>query len=209
MTWKHGRPKPVIGITGGIGAGKSAVARLFAREGCATINSDELSHEALQSAPVREALRNWLGGHVFDASGVVNRKAVAKEVFGSPEALDRLNYLIHPLVAQRRQELMVRYMADPSIRAVIWDTPLLLESGLERECDAIVFVKVPRHMRLERILRDRGWDEQELSRREKLQIPLDKKAQVADYCVDNSGDEVATLLQVQRVLSHLFEKGRF
>jgi dephospho-CoA kinase len=95
-------------------------------------------------------------------------------------------------------------MQDPGVKAVVWDTPLLLETGLDRECDVVVFVNVPREIRLERIKRNRGWTAEEVARREKSQIGLDKKAAIADYCINNSGDEVASLHQVQRVLSNLF-----
>jgi dephospho-CoA kinase len=90
------------------------------------------------------------------------------------------------------------------VKAIVFDAPLLVEAGLDRECDVVVFVEAPEGVRLARVGKSRGWGREELEKREKLQIGLDKKAQVADYCIDNSGDEAASLLQVQRVLSHLF-----
>ena len=208
MQWKHGRTKPVIGIIGGIGSGKSAVAGQFAREGCAVIDSDALGHEVIQLPEVKAELRQWLGAGVFDEQGRVNRKAVGKLVFADPVKLERLNGMIHPRIGRQRDALMVRYMADPAVRAVVWDTPLLLETGLNRECDAVVFVKASEEIRRERVAKTRGWSAAELEKREKSQIRLDKKALVADYYVDNNGDEVASLLQVQRVLSHLFSANR-
>ena len=206
MAWKHGRSKPVIGVIGGIGSGKSSVARLFGKEGCAVIDSDALSHEILQTASVREELQDWLGAPVIDVDGRVDRRAVARAVFGDKEKLDRLNRIIHPRVAQKREDLIRLFLADKTIRAIVWDSPLLVETGLDRECDAIILVKVPRELRLERVKIARGWTEEEVERRENLQFSLDKKAQIADYCIDNSGDEVASLYQVQRVLSHLLAK---
>jgi dephospho-CoA kinase len=208
MQWKLGRSKPVIGIIGGIGSGKSAVAGLFSREGCAVIDSDALGHEAIELPEVKAELRPWLGEGVFDEQGRVNRKAVGKLVFADPEKLERLNGLIHPRIGRQRDVLMVRHMADPAVKAVVWDTPLLLETGLDRECDVVVFVKASDEMRRERVAKTRGWSAQELAKREKSQIRLDKKALVADYYIDNNGDEVASLLQVQRVLSHLFSTNR-
>src|ERR1035437_313847 len=95
-TWKHHRSKPVIGLTGGIGSGKSTVARLFASQGCAVIDSDKLAHEALQSPDVKAALRSWLDAEVFNPDGSVNRKAVAHRVFSDPAPAGRLNGTIHP-----------------------------------------------------------------------------------------------------------------
>jgi dephospho-CoA kinase len=204
--WKHNRSKPVIGLTGGIGAGKSSIARLFGSLGCAVIDSDALSHEALQSSDVKTVLEQWLGPGIYNADGSVSRKAVGGMVFGDVEKISRLNGVIHPRVATMREALMKRYLVDPAIAAIVWDSPLLMETGLYRDCDAVVFVNVPLGVRLERVRQGRGWTPEELARREKLQFPLDKKAQVADYCVDNSQDEASSLRQVQRVLSQLLSK---
>jgi dephospho-CoA kinase len=204
--WKHSRSKPVIGLVGGIGSGKSTIARLFASEGCAVIDSDALAHEALQTPEVRAQLRDWLGEAAFHPDGGVNRRAVGGLVFNNPEKIARLNQLIHPRVATMRDALMRTYLADGAVRAIVWDSPLLVETGLHEGCDAVVFIDVSREMRLQRLQEKRGWTAEELERREKLQIPLDKKAQVADYCVDNSGDEASGLRQIQRVLSQLSAK---
>jgi dephospho-CoA kinase len=208
MEWKHGRSKPVIGIIGGIGSGKSAVAGLFAREGCAVIDSDALAHEVIQLPEVKEELQLWLGAGVVDEDGRVNRHAVGVAVFADGEKLKRLNGMIHPRIGRLRDEAMVRYLVDSGVKAVVWDTPLLLETGLDRECDVVVYVKASDKTRQERVAKGRGWSAAELAKREKSQIGLDKKAAVADYCIDNNGDEAASLLQVQRVISHLFSTNR-
>lgn len=202
-TWKHGRPKPVIGLAGGIGSGKSAVGKMFCAAGCAVINSDKLAHYVLQQEDVKEELRDWFGGRIFNLDGSVNRKALAREILGDPQEVRRVEGLIHPRVAALRDGLMVRYMADPAVKAVIWDTPLLLEAGLQHECDAVVFVDSPREVRLARLAAKGAPTGEDLERREKLQFPLDKKAKLADYCIDNSGDEASSLRQVQRVLSQI------
>ena len=90
---------------------------------------------------------------------------------------------------------------DPQVLAYVWDTPLLFEAGLARECDAIVFVDAPVGQRLERVLRTRGWDEAELLRRQKSQWPLDKKAAISDYVVTNAADAESARGQVRHVLS--------
>lgn len=206
MPWKHHRPKPVIGIIGGIGAGKSAIARLFAQEGCAVIDSDQLAHQVLQDPAVKSELTTWLGPAILDAQGQVSRKAIAAQVFTNPENLTRLNALIHPRVGTLRDNLMKNYLTDRGVKAIIWDSPLLLEAGLAQDCDAIVFVDTPAKIRTDRVAQTRGWTPEELAKREKSQIALDKKAAIADYYVDNSGDQVTSLHQVQRVLSLLFSK---
>jgi len=205
MTWKHGRTKPVIGIIGGIGAGKSTLARLFEQEGCRVIDSDTLAHDVLREETIKNSLRAWLGPTIFAADGSVDRKTLGRRVFADEATRQKLNALIHPRVAERRDLLMKDYGSDPKVRAVIWDSPLLVETGLHRECDAVVFVDTPRELRELRVQKTRGWSKDELAAREKSQFPLDKKAEIADYYIDNSGDEVASLDQVRRVLSQLLQ----
>jgi dephospho-CoA kinase len=203
MPFKHHPRIPTIGLIGGIGSGKSSIARQFASLGCAVIDSDAVAHEVLQSDEVKRLLRDWMGEGIFRPDGSVSRRAVAERVFRNPAETQRLNEIIHPRVAQHREKAMKEYLADRAVIGIIWDTPLLLEAGLDKECDAVVFVKASREQRLQRITQTRGWTLEELDRRENLQIPLDKKADIADYCVDNSGDETSSLRQVQRVLSQI------
>jgi dephospho-CoA kinase len=124
-------------------------------------------------------------------------------VFSDAGEARRLSGLIHPIVRRWRDELMGVAFVDPLVKAIVWDTPLLFEAGLEKECDVAVFVKVERGERLRRLSEGRGWGEDDLGKREKLQFSLDKKAELADYCIDNSGDEASTLRQVQQILSQI------
>jgi dephospho-CoA kinase len=196
--------KPIIGLVGGIGSGKSFVAQIFADEGCMVIDSDQAVGEAYQRTEVREKLRQWWGGQVLLPNGQVNRKEIASRIFNDEQQRRRLEALIHPIVAQLRDEQMQRGAKDASVRAYVWDTPLLLEAGLAGQCDAIVYVDAPEAERIERVRRTRGWDEAELHRREKLQMPLDKKLDMANDIVRNTAgadDEVRN--QVRKVLSRI------
>jgi len=196
--------KPIIGLVGGIGSGKSFVARIFEDEGCLVIDSDAAVGEAYQRAEVREKLRQWWGGQVLLPNGQVNRKEIAQRVFGDEQMRRRLEGLIHPIVAEIRDDQMRQSAGDASVKAYVWDTPLLLEAGLGGQCDAIVYVDAPESERLERVRQARGWDEGEWRRREKLQMPLDKKLDMANDIVRNTAgadDEVRN--QVRKVLSRI------
>jgi dephospho-CoA kinase len=196
--------KPIIGLVGGIGSGKSFVARMFADEGCMVIDSDKAVGEAYQRPEVREKLRDWWGGDVLLPNGQVNRKEIARRVFDNERERRRLEGLIHPIVAELRDERMREGASDPLVKAYVWDTPLLLEVGLGGQCEAIVYVDAPEAERLERVRRTRGWDEAEMRRREKLQMPLDKKLNMANDMVRNTAgadDEVRN--QVRKVLSRI------
>ncbi len=196
--------KPIIGLVGGIGSGKSFVAQLFADEGCMVIDSDAAVGEAYQRPEVREKLRQWWGPQILLPNSQVNRKAIAQRVFNDERERRRLEALIHPIVAELRDEQMRRGADDASVRAYVWDTPLLLAAGLGEQCDAIIYVDAPEAERIERVRRTRGWDEAELGRREKLQMPLDKKLDMANDIVRNTAgadDEVRN--QVRKVLSRI------
>lgn len=192
---------PVIGLTGGIGAGKSLVARCFERLGCAVIDADVLAREALETEAVRATLIQWWGRKICDDAGGIDRKRVAAVVFDNPAELARLEDLLHPLIHARRHELRAKFAWDTAIRAIVEDSPLLLEKDFADECDAVVYVQAARCVRLARVARRRGWSAGELERREKNQWPLDKKQKRADYIVTNDADEDHCFHQVRRVFS--------
>ena len=198
--------KPVIGLLGAPGSGKSTIARQFASLGCAVIDADQLAREALDDPEVRAELVRWWGEGVLTPEGQVDRKAVAGIVFAEEGELRKLESLVHPRVNARRAALHERYQRDPAIRAIVEDCPLLLEMNLDGICDVLVFVDVPRKVRLERVKRARGWSEQELSRREKKQFPLDIKRRRADDVIHNADGEAQSLEQVRRVLSQILHK---
>ncbi len=199
--------KPVIGLIGGIGSGKSLVARCLAQFGCAVIDADALAREALQSLDVRRQLTAWWGPDVLDGEGRVDREAVAARVFEDESQLRRLEGLIHPKVHQQRQHLRAQHQADPSVVAIVEDCPLLIEAGLDGACDAIIFVRASRPVRLRRVAEDRGWSPEELARREKRQAPLDIKARRADYVIDNDAGVDQCCAQARRVLSQITQQG--
>jgi len=178
--------KPIIGIAGGIGSGKTFVARLFGELGCLVIEADALVREAYLDPAVRRTLREWWGGEVFTVDGGVDRAAIARKVFDDPKQRRRLEQLLHPWVSARR-EVLQKGAVDKT-KAFIWDTPLLFETGLNEACDAVVFVDVPDADRLRRVVVRRGWDAAELHRRENLQMPLDKKRRISDYVLNNTAD---------------------
>ena len=197
--------KPVIGLMGGIGSGKSAVARDLASLGCAVIDADALAQAELNAPEVVERLVSWWGPEVL-REGRVDRAAVARRVFGSPEELRRLEGLIHPRVHARRSELRRELGEREGVVAIVEDCPLLLESGLEASCDALVFVEAELGARLARVASKRGWGRAELERRESLQAALDTKAARADYVVQNNSGEDERLEHVRLVLASILQK---
>jgi len=179
------------------------VASLFAELGCRVINSDAMVHEAYAQDAVKRVLQRWWGAAVFNACGQVDRRAVAKRVFADPAQRRRLEKLLHPLIDRRRRRLMKAAAAEAAIVAFVWDAPLLYETGLNRLCKAMVFVDAPRQERLRRVAQERGWNVRELDRREKSQLPLDKKREISDYVLCNTADADYARSQVREILSRI------
>lgn len=198
--------KPIIGIAGGIGSGKSYIASLFKELGCAVIDSDAAVAELYQRPEVLQTLRQWWGGEAVTQAGQVDRKAIAKRVFSNPAERVRLEQYLHPLVNQLRIDTMARELAQmPDLKAFIWDTPLLFESGLYKQCDALVFVDAPVEMRVLRVAK-RGWTAEELIKRENYQWPLDKKRSLCNDVIVNSGNGDDARGQVGNVLSRILAR---
>ena len=198
--------KPIIGLTGGIGSGKSFIAALFAELGCAVIDADAMVRMAYDDPGVRQTIREWWGEPVLRPNGSIDRSAVARRIFNDSADRSRLEGLLHPIVDAGRRRQMGIFATQPGTIAFVWDTPLLFEVGLNTQCDAVVFVDAPFQLRLERVMATRRWDQAELLRRENLQWPLDRKREISDYVVRNTADVVEARSQVRLVLSRILER---
>jgi dephospho-CoA kinase len=185
----------IVGVLGGIGAGKSTVTRLFADLGAEVIHADDIAHDVLETPVVREALRARLGEGFLGPGGTVDRKALAARVFENPEELEVLESLIHPRVTER---IRSRVEEIGPGKLIILDVPLLAASPLRRLCDEILFVEADLDTRLKRV-EARGWAPGELEKREGRQDDLDKKRSLADRIIDNSGTLEETRRQVERL----------
>jgi dephospho-CoA kinase len=197
--------KPIIGIVGGIGSGKSFVAKIFGELGCLVIDSDQLVRLAYGDSAVATTLRQWWGDAIFAGDGTVDRSVIAAKIFENPVERRRLEQLLYPSVDIQRKERMQRAVGDAQVLGFVWDTPLLLESGLDQQCDAVVYVDCPDAVRLERVQRSRGWDLAEMQRREKWQMALDKKREISDYVVVNTAEADRIRGQVREVFSQILE----
>jgi dephospho-CoA kinase len=194
--------RPIIGVVGGIGSGKSFIADLFGEFGCMVIHSDKLVEDAYNHPDVRQKLDEWWGKLVFEPDGQVNRRAIGQRIFADDEARSQLEGLIHPIVDQRRRAMMNAAQTDDRVTGFVWDSPLLMETGLDGQCDALVFVDSPPTLRRLRVA-GRGWDEAEMESREKLQLPLDKKREISEYVIDNTADADYARGQVKEVLTRI------
>ena len=193
--------KPVIGLTGGIGAGKSTVAHLLGELGCLVVHSDDLAREALLDPEIKATIQKWWGEDVIGEDGDINRHAVAGIVFADDADRHRLEGLTHPWIEARRRAIFAA--AGPKVKAFVMDAPLLVEAGLARGCDAVVFIDAHAEVRRQRTRRAHGWDAREMASREAAQFSLDRKRQSADHSVSNNGDLDSLREQVQAVFKRI------
>lgn len=196
------RPIPplVIGLLGGVAAGKSTVAAAFARHGLLHVDADRIARQVAEDPAVRTRLTARFGDGILAADGQVDRAALARKVFGDVEARAGLEAILHPPI---REAILLELQAGLAAgRSVLLDVPLLLENGLIERCHATVFVAASEASRAARAAA-RGWAEGELQRREAAQAPLARKRAAATFAIDNDGPPEALHSAVALVLQQL------
>jgi dephospho-CoA kinase len=188
-----------VGLTGGVGSGKSTVAALLADHGAVVIDADAIAREVVeQGTPGFDAVVAAFGdGIVVD--GRLDRPALAKLVFDDDEARSRLNAIVHPLVGERTAELMAQAPPDA---VVVYDVPLLVESKLADGFDAVVVVLAPEELRLRRLV-ERGMPEADARARMAKQASDAERRAVADEIITNDGTREDLRRQVDAVWSRL------
>lgn len=196
----------ILGIIGGVASGKSLVAQRFAELGAEVLKADEIAHEVLRETEIKRAIRQRFGDAVFDDAGEVVRKKVAQIVFADDEegakALADLEAIVHPRIGQRLRERIADITREGKTDVVILDAAIMLQAGWAAVCDQIIFVDVPREIRVERA-KSRGWSADELDARDARQTPLAEKRAAADVIFDNSSEPGDILRQVDRFWTEL------
>jgi len=203
--------KPVIGLVGGIGSGKTFLARSLADgHNIVTVEGDAAGHEVLKQDSVKAEIRREFGEGVFAPDGTINRRALGRLVFGaSPErqaARARLERIVHPKIEEILRQQIAEAQQNPEVEAIILDAAILLEAGWDRLCDSVIFLDVPTEQRLERVQQNRGWSFDEFLTREASQLSLELKRAKADYVVDNSGPPEKAVTQIRQIYSQIMDE---
>ena len=190
------RSAVVIGLTGGVGSGKSTATLLFQEMGARVIDADAITHRLLDRPAVRRTLLRAFGREVV-RNGRIDRAAVARRAFRDAVSVRRLNSAVHPFVRReiRRRLTQLRRSGKP----IVLDAALLLETGANKLCDTLVFVDAPRAIRVRRVA-SRGWSDRELRRRERAQWPVRRKRARSDHVVRNKGNLRMLKTEVGKVL---------
>ncbi|SEC71100.1 dephospho-CoA kinase [Streptomyces sp. 2224.1] len=190
-----------VGLTGGIGAGKSEVSRLLASYGAVVVDADKIAREVVEpGTPGLAAVVEEFGSDVLAPDGTLDRPKLGRIVFSDPGKLKALNAIVHPLVGARSAELEASAGPDA---VVVHDVPLLTENGLAPLYDLVVVVDAAQQTQLDRLVRLRGMAEEEATSRMEAQATREQRLAVADLVIDNDGPLDALEPQVRAVWKRL------
>jgi len=192
---------PFVGLTGGLGAGKTAALEAFADLGAAVLSTDAVVHELYATDAVRDAVRARFGERVFDGDGGVDRAALARLAFATERDRAWLEELLWPLVAERVEAFRAAAASRrPPPTAIVVESPMLFEARTEDRYDTTIAIVAADELRAQRVA---ARDQAELGRRERRQLPQSEKARRADHVVVNEGSLATLREQLAAVLAKL------
>ena len=195
----------LVGLTGGIGTGKSTVSQLLEKLGAIVIDADRLTREVqARGSPVLERIADSFGPDVLRPDGELDREALGAIVFRDEAARQRLNRIVHPAVGAAMVE-RIREAREAGAALVVLDIPLLLEGSRAGQMDlhAVVVVYASEEQQVERQVARDGCSREEALRRVRAQLPIEEKRRLADFVIDNSGSRAETERQVRELYRRL------
>jgi len=182
-----------VGITGGIGSGKTTVAKVFSTLGIAVYNADERARSITATDPeVREKIVTLFGAEVFNVKNALNRAKLAEVVFSDAEALEKLNAIVHPRVRID----FGKWIAEQTSEYIIKEAAILIENGTHKELDALILVTADKEERIERVMKRDGVNRELVVQRMNNQMDDRDKQEFATYTIDNDDNQ----LVIQQVL---------
>ena len=187
----------IVGLTGGIGSGKSTLMQWFQKQGVPCFESDAVGRKLLDT-DLREAVSEAFGAELYLQTVSLDRKALAEKVFANPAALAKLNQIVHPAVAIAFENFKKQHANAPF---VINEAAILFETGGYKNCDVVILVTTPKSDRIERIINRDGSTKAEVIKRMKNQWEDERKRKLADYVIENS-----TIKSAQKQAAQILEK---
>jgi dephospho-CoA kinase len=196
----------IIGLTGGIGSGKSTVSRMFEALGARVVDADLLAREVVQPGqPAWREIKKVFGPKVINPDQTINRKALADLVFNDPIAIARLNRMTHPRIYKRMRSEVLKGRKE-GVPAVILDIPLLLEAPQPFPLDLTIVVYCPKTLQIKRVRERNKVTREEVKQRLRNQMPIARKRKLADIVIDNRGTVQETRKQVRVLWDRLIKK---
>jgi dephospho-CoA kinase len=203
----------LVGLTGGIATGKSTVAEVFRRLGCVIVDADVLAREVVvPGEPAYDEIVAAFGRGILRPDGLLDRQKLGAIVFAAPDAKKRLEAITHPRIRDRFARTLAELEARDFAGLVIFDAPVMIESGNYTAMDRLVVVVTDAATQAQRLTARDALGAAAAEQRMRSQMPVGEKAKLADYVIDNSGDREATIAEVRRVhaalLADLKARGR-
>jgi len=194
------KPTIIVGLSGGIGSGKSFVAGLLKDLGAQVFDADRAGHDVLCEDKIKELLRQRWGDQIFGGNGEVDRQAVADIVFGCDDnAVTELRFLqsiSHPRIQHALEKFIETIQIAGNSALIVVDAALLFEAEWDQRCDKVIFVECSESVRWQRC-RERGWSDKEIIQRQASQLEIQEKRRRSDLILDNSGTSEDTLRELQ------------
>ena len=188
----------IIGLTGGIGSGKTTVLNYFKSFGIPIYIADDEAREIMKSADIIKAIQDSFGSSVFE-NDILNREKLAKIVFNNPERLEELNSIVHPAVKKHFEQWLLNNQSAPYI---IYEAAILFESGRYKDCDIVITVTAPIELRIERVIKRDNTTRELVLKRINAQWTDDKRILKSDFIIENISIET-TKIEIDRILKIL------
>ncbi len=189
-----------VGLTGSIGVGKSFVTSVFEELGCHVLDADQTAREVVMpDTPGLKALTEAFGEEILNADGSLDRKRLGARIFTDPAERERLNYILHPFIIARQDEIMRQWEAEDPDGIGIIDAALMIESGGYKRLDKLIVVHCRPEVQLERLMLRDKLSRDEALRRIDSQMPQEEKLRYADYLIDTSDGFELTRTQIINV----------
>jgi len=204
-----------VGLTGGIGTGKSEVSRILAQLGTRILNADHIANQITQTdINVIQQIKLYFGEHIYTPEGCIKRKELGRLVFSNPDALHRLNHIVHPKMLEKIRVEIRQHQATNPQQLLVVEMAILFETGIEKEFDLVIVVSTPIETVIQRLMKRDKLPQNEIIQRIQSQLTQVEKEKRADIVIHNDGnlealrDEIEHLYQafVQKNLSSYQQK---
>ena len=200
------RSKPLVGVTGIIGSGKTTVSRLFGKLGAAIFDADVAARKSTEDVEIISRIGETFGNQIFDSNGILDRKKLANIVFSSESKLRQLNSIVHPHVRKQMWNFVEVQQELAEVALIIIDSPLIYETDRYTHLNFIVVVSSDIEACIQRVQQRNGLSREEIQDRLSRQIPLEKKIKRADFNIDNNNQVKSLNKHVQSVFTNIMRK---
>ncbi len=198
--------KPLIGITGIIGSGKTTVANLLGEFGGSVFNADQAAKKVAQKPEVLSQIREKFDDSLLTAKGELNRSRMAELVFQNSNQLIKLNRIIHPHVREQMWEFVNLKQKDPACAMILIDSPLIYETDLHKHLDLIIVVATDQETCINRVKKRNNLTREQILTRMAAQIPLPEKTKRADFQINNDGNLSDLIPRLKKIYQNILNK---